>query len=294
MLACHQLSVNPASPDPHPTYYLLGSIERLYTPVDSITVFRKYAPTGQLITESFSSQRGSRPYTLYCFYSPIDQSKFEEKLDLNHYRFHQSNNTKQLIASQHYFPVSYTSWKVYQRDTLHYAQGRLVRQDHRDYAFVADGQRSAFNYPLWLTRRYLTYDDTNRVSRQTDSIFATHDMPEGTLVIAQSPARYLYANQTQFTYNQQGELVKQVHICGADSRPNPRYSNGLTMFGTLGQLSIWSTVSESWPVRFWSGVTTYQYIYGADGKLLAWQSIFDDATTKRIYTSTYAYRYSSF
>ena len=92
----------------------------------------------------------------------------------------------------------------------------------------------------------------------------------------------------------QGELVKQVHICGADSRPNPRYSNGLTMFGTLGQLSIWSTVSESWPVRFWSGVTTYQYIYGADGKLLVWQSIFDDATTKRIYTSTYAYRYSSF
>lgn len=280
-------------PDPQPTDYLLESIEKVYTPVDSMTVHRKYAPSGQLITESFSSQRGLRSYTLYCFYSPVDQSKFGYNVDLNQYRFYQTNSAKQLIATQHYFPISYTSWKVYQRDTLLYAQGRLVRQDHRDFAFVADSQKDAFNYSLWLTRRYLSYDDANRVKWQTDSIFATHDMPAGSLVIAQTPVRYLYTNQIQFVYNQQGELVKQIHICGADSLPTLRYSNGFTMFGTLGQLSVWSTVSESWPARFRSGVTTYQYNYGADGRLLARQSIFDDVTTKRTYTSTYAYRYSS-
>lgn len=290
LLACRQPSLDP---HPQPTDYLLQSIERIYTPVDSLTVIRKYAPVGQVITESFSSQRGLRPYTLYSFYGPVDQSKFEDNLYLNQYRFHQTNSIKQLIASQHYFPVSYTSWKVYQRDTLLYAQGRLVQQDHRDYAFIADSQKDAFKYSLWLTRRYLSYDDANRVKWQTDSVFATHDMLAGTLVIAHTPDRFLYINQTQFVYNQQGELVKQVHICGADSLPTLRYSNGLTMFSTFGQLSAWSTVSESWPARFRSGVTTYQYSYGADGKVLARQSIFDDATTKRTYTSTYAYHYSS-
>lgn len=276
------LPTEPAGP------YLSRITEHRYTPVDSITINQLYEQSGKLSEEKFSQQPLRRAYTLYHLYQPANTTVLTNTND--YYRFYQVNTREQVIASQLYYSTGLPYWSIYERDTLVYQHDDLVRQDHWDYAFTADGQPHSFAYPLWLTRRHFTYDKQHRLVEQVDSVYITHDISTS-IIIQRTPARYLFVNSTSFQYDQHGKLSKETSRSDRHLTETMSFSNGTDIFG--GYDPGWSTSAKSWPGRFLSGVTTYSTSYHTDGTIAQTKITFEDPVTNRSYVSTRLYRYSN-
>lgn len=276
------LPTEPAGP------YLSRITEHRYTPIDSITIDQLYDQSGKLSEEKFSQQSSRRAYTLYHLYQSANTTVLANKND--YYRFYQVNTEKQLIASQLYYSTGLPYWSVYEKDTLIYQHNDLVRQDHWDYAFTADNQPHSFAYPLWLTRRYFSYDEQHHLVGQVDSVYITHDISTS-ITIQRTPARYLFVNFTSFQYDQHGKLSKETSRSDRHLAQNMRFSSGTDIFSEYGL--GWSTTAQSWPGRFLSGVTMYSTSYHTDGRIAQTKITFEDAATNRSYVSTRLYRYSN-
>ncbi|WP_375448646.1 hypothetical protein [uncultured Fibrella sp.] len=260
-------------------------IEHQYTPKDSFTVIKEYSFTGELNKENYLAQQFRRPYTVEYIYDTSNAYNFKDAN--NEYRLYSLADNRQPTVIKHYFH-SGSFWTTKETDSLFYRQKQLVSQKHWDYVFVADSQPTAFQYPLWYTKRTVQYDSKNRVAIEADSIFITHDMPSGSLVIQQTKAKYIFTNTAKYQYNDRDELVEKRTVAGSDERASITYSNGLSIYKQFD--SGWDTYTRSWPGRFITGLTSYAYEYDMNGRLSKKRATFIDSTGQR-YVSNYQYYY---
>ncbi|GAB4022284.1 hypothetical protein [Spirosoma koreense] len=269
--------VEPAASGP----FLKTVVETRNLPDDSLTITYQYDPMGRQLSESY--QGNYKPSNIHDIYSPSAMPAPSNTTD--QYRLHILDAQNREVAVKRYFAQYGSHWSVFDSDTMAYEANRLVRQEHKDFFFIVDGMGLAFNYPLWVTRRRFTYDPRQHIRSAIDSVFITHDMPAGTVVLANAPATFLYTNQTTYDYDDQGKVVTKTAVSNDPKKPMV-YSNGWALLDTEGR-----GYAASVRMRFTPGITTYAYEYDAAGQLTRKTATYTANRTAQPYVSTFIYEY---
>jgi hypothetical protein len=278
-LGCKEVS-SPVQPLP----FLKTVIEMRYTSEDSMTVTYQYNQAGQLQQEE-QRRLGRLTQRIVDLYDPKELGKLYYT---NHYRSHTYNTKNQKIAVKRYFRTGSDSWLIFDSDSLLYQNNQLVRQLHYDHYFTVDGGQYSFAFPLWLTTQTRQYDGQGRVVAKIDSVFITHDIPVGSVVLTKAPTRYLHTNQTTYSYNQQGLITQTVAVSGEEAKPM-FYSNGWSFLSTNGKGGYASLILQ----RFMAGTTKITYEYNGIGQLSAKTVSYEDGKTPQPYVSRFTYLYDT-
>lgn len=160
-----------------------------------------------------------------------------------------------------------------------YEDNRLVRKESTSFWLDADGT-VIFNYPLWLTKRLYDYDNQNRTVMETDSVYITHDIAKGSVVVIQTEPRLAYITITHNSYNDRNELIERKTVSTKNNLLT--YSNG------------WNAFSATNPGKVYNGITTFSYSYDKSNQLVTKKSQFKDFATTKVYESVFAYSYAEY
>jgi hypothetical protein len=262
-ISCHKkLDPGPEIP------YLKTITERQFSPDDSVTIQYNYDRDGLLVLE-----KNSRNFSIIGVRDDKENTKLTE--GWIHYRLFTYNKFNQLIKLSQ-FGSQYGKRAMSVSDTSVYDGDKLVRKESRNYIFNADGT-VLFNYPLWITRKFLQYDSKNRIASETDSVFLTHDIPKGNTVVQKIPPRFVYTNRAVNLYSEKDELIRKTTT--SNESKNLTYGNGVSAF------------SCSHPGRLHSGTTEYTYEYNEYAEVIKKTATFRHTASGRIYKSEFDYSY---
>ena len=164
-------------------------------------------------------------------------------------------------------------------DSNIYENNRLIKKVSKSFWLNADGIVT-FNYPLWLTKRQYDYDSQNRIITETDSVFITHDIAKGTVVVIQAEPRFVYTNTTHNNYNDKSELTERKTVSTKDNLLT--YSNG------------WNAFGATHPGKVYNGTTTFSYTYDKSNRLIIKKCFFKDSRTGKVYESSFTYSYAEY
>lgn len=256
-------------PNPSDVSHLSKIIEQRYLPSDSVTIELNLEEDGIIALEKRSDN-----FSIKGFRS--DPRKSMNTAGWVHYRLYTFNSENQLASFSEFTSPDIAKPSV--ADTNIYRQGRLVQKQIKTSWMNADGMVT-FPYPLWLTNRYYQYDDTNHTLTETDSVYLTHNIPKGEVVVIKTNPSFAYTVTTVKKYNDQNEIT-ELRTTSTKSQ-TLSYGNGSGIFAVTS------------PGKIYPGTTTYTYSYNQKHQLESMNAVFTDANTRQQYESIFSYFYTN-
>lgn len=249
--------------------YLDSVLEQRYTPDDSLTIQYSFDQDSMLVLEENSKGFSSKGIKDQKDIASITEGWVK-------YRLYTYNKNNQLVNFIEYFSGVSGGKSISTKDSTIYSGSKIIRQEHKNFRIEYYGSYG-FSYPLWLIKRSFGYNNRNQITAQTDSIFITHDIAAGDIVIKKSEPKFVYTNQTSFEYNNTGEMIRKAAI--SNENTDLLYSNGSSAYDV------------SHPGKLRSGTTDYTYTYNSDKLVESKKAAFKDLKNGQIYTSLFFYKY---